>query len=157
MIGFPSACLDFHNTFMALSLFAKLLMMERDSWKRELPVSATSEISWLTAMMIYSGKKSRGRWRGGAVGTEKDENERRKCPHDPVNSVCTNHCEIIERETQQTVCKHTLHSSPPLLHVNCSEERAWRKENRVLNIKCCQQQHFTCRCVRRKVFLLVYS
>ena len=38
---------------MALSLFAKLLMMERDSWKRELPVSATSEISWLTAMMIW--------------------------------------------------------------------------------------------------------
>lgn len=37
---------------MALSLFAKLLMMERDSWKRELPVRATSEISWLTAIMI---------------------------------------------------------------------------------------------------------
>lgn len=41
-----------HNTFMALSLFAKLLIMERDSWKRELPVRATSEISWLTAIMI---------------------------------------------------------------------------------------------------------
>lgn len=41
-----------YDTFMALSLFAKLLMMERDSWKRELPVRATSEISWLTAIMI---------------------------------------------------------------------------------------------------------
>ncbi|TNN46332.1 hypothetical protein EYF80_043481 [Liparis tanakae] len=47
-----SRLVDFSRTFMALSLFAKLLMMERDSWKRELPVSATSEISWLTAMMI---------------------------------------------------------------------------------------------------------
>lgn len=45
------------DTFMALSLFAKLLMMERDSWKRELPVRATSEISWLTAMMIWRGRK----------------------------------------------------------------------------------------------------
>lgn len=42
---------------MALSLFAKLLMMERDSWKRELPVSATSEISWLTAMIILREKR----------------------------------------------------------------------------------------------------
>lgn len=45
---------DFYSTFMALSLLAKLLMIERDSWKRELPVSATSEISWLTAMMIWA-------------------------------------------------------------------------------------------------------
>ena len=33
------------HTFMALSLLAKLLMMERDSWKRELPARATSEMS----------------------------------------------------------------------------------------------------------------
>lgn len=39
-------------TFMTLSLLAKLLMMDSDSWKRELPVTATSAISWLTAMMI---------------------------------------------------------------------------------------------------------
>lgn len=54
---------------MALSLFAKLLMMERDSWKRELPVSATSEISWLTAMIIW---REKGKWqiqlcRGGGL------------------------------------------------------------------------------------------
>lgn len=44
---------------MALSLFAKLLMMERDSWKRELPVSATSGIRWLTAMMIWREKEDK--------------------------------------------------------------------------------------------------
>lgn len=44
---------------MALSLFAKLLMMERDSWKRELPVRATSEISWLTAMIIWQAASGR--------------------------------------------------------------------------------------------------
>lgn len=57
-------------TFMALSLFAKLLMMERDSWKRELPVSATSEISWLTAMMICEGgwiEKRRTRSKEGEI------------------------------------------------------------------------------------------
>jgi len=37
---------------MTLSLLAKLLMMDSESWKRELPVSATWAISWLTAMMI---------------------------------------------------------------------------------------------------------
>lgn len=51
---------DSYCTFMALSLFAKLLMMERDSWKRELPVSATSEISWLTAMMIWMEQGAKG-------------------------------------------------------------------------------------------------
>lgn len=30
---------------MALSLLAKLLMIDSDSWKRELPVSATSGMS----------------------------------------------------------------------------------------------------------------
>lgn len=44
---------------MALSLFAKLLMMESDSWKRELPLSATSEISWLTAMMIWRERREK--------------------------------------------------------------------------------------------------
>lgn len=68
---------------MALSLFAKLLMMERDSWKRELPVSATSEISWLTAMIIWrekeaNGDKMRGwlerrRWRKGRNGVDQEE------------------------------------------------------------------------------------
>lgn len=53
---------------MALSLFAKLLMMERDSWKRELPVSATSEISWLTAIMTWT--RSRIKWRDGYRGKE---------------------------------------------------------------------------------------
>lgn len=47
---------DTCDTFIALSLFAKLLMIESDSWKRELPVNATSEISWLTAMMIWNQK-----------------------------------------------------------------------------------------------------
>lgn len=56
-----ASLVDLYYTFMALSLFAKLLMMERDSWKRELPVSATSEISWLTAMMIWTGKRSKRR------------------------------------------------------------------------------------------------
>lgn len=58
---------------MALSLLAKLLMMERDSWKRELPVSATSEISWLTAMMICREKEGNGiyiRKTGRKIGNE---------------------------------------------------------------------------------------
>ena len=46
------------HTFMVLSLLAKLLMMDSDSWKRELPVSATSAISWLTAIMIYRAERT---------------------------------------------------------------------------------------------------
>lgn len=68
---------------MALSLFAKLLMMERDSWNRELPVSATSEISWLTAMIIWREKEANGdkmggwlerrRWRKGRNRVDQEE------------------------------------------------------------------------------------
>lgn len=58
---------------MALSLFAKLLMMERDSWKRELPVSATSEISWLTAMMIWTGKGVKEREKKKERSKQKEE------------------------------------------------------------------------------------
>lgn len=56
MVFFPFPRPEFVGsdyTFMALSLFAKLLIMDRDSWNLELPVSATSEMSWLTAMMIW--------------------------------------------------------------------------------------------------------
>lgn len=65
---------DFYHTFIALSLFAKLLMMERDSWKRELPVSATSEISWLTAMMIWMGKGAKWGQRERMDSDKKKEN-----------------------------------------------------------------------------------
>lgn len=67
---------DFYYTFMALSLFAKLLMIESDSWKRELPVSATSEISWLTAMMIWNRDRNKRMIKCREKKKEKREKER---------------------------------------------------------------------------------
>lgn len=37
-------------TLMVLSLLAQLLMIDRDCWKRVLPIPMTSAISWLTAI-----------------------------------------------------------------------------------------------------------
>lgn len=39
-------------TFIGLSLFAKLLMMSKESWNLVPPLSATSAINWLTAIII---------------------------------------------------------------------------------------------------------
>ena len=49
--------LKWEHTFIGLSLFAKLLIMNKDSWNLDPPLSATSTISWLTAIIICGKKK----------------------------------------------------------------------------------------------------
>lgn len=43
-------------TFIGLSLFAKLLMMSKESWNLVPPLRATSAINWLTAIIICCDK-----------------------------------------------------------------------------------------------------
>ena len=50
--------LKWEHTFIGLSLFAKLLIMNKDSWNLDPPLSATSAINWLTAIIICGKKKT---------------------------------------------------------------------------------------------------
>ena len=109
------------NTFMALSLFAKLLMMERDSWKRELPVSATSEINWLTAMIIWRGKGANGMmdrvegWRERRGINESREPRRKLGQHSSPEYLEEPEIHKLCRPAVfRTVSKASFHSAPLL-------------------------------------------